>query len=648
MTSTSARLGESAILDTQRALATEWLETDGVGGFASATVAGVATRRYHGLLIAVPSDSPRRHLFLARWDERVRSHPDEPGLPPALTGFALDPGPTTTLAQGALRLTRQFLLAKGRAVSICRWTLDSTEADATGIQLDLAPYLACREVDRLHFRNPVFDLRVARTGDVVRSRPYAALPALVFSVAAPDGFTLDERPRWDEGVVHAADLARGYDGREDLVAPCTIACWLRPGESITIAVSLDEPVADPGSLFARVHDLRTKAARLRTHATRDSAVRARLDRRADDFFQVTAGGRLGICAGYPWFGEWGRDTFLALPGLTLARGRIDQCAKVLAGAIPFLKDGLLPNIFGAAPDDSHYGSVDAALWFARAVDLWRRAGGEHPTLDNALDLALVHIASHYHDGTGLGVAADVDGLLLCGGADLNATWMDAQLPSGPVTPRHGKPVEIEALWCSLLDQVVERTGEDAIWVERRDRAFRAFVAAFWIGDPETGHLADRITPDGEPDPRVRPNMVLAAALPRSPLNDEQRAAVLARCERDLLTPRGLRTLAPDDPEYQGRYGGDVVTRDRAYHQGTVWPWLLGAYVELALGVRGPAGAASLHRLLDGFGPELDRAGLDHVSEVFDGDAPHEPGGTIAQAWNTGELLRAYAMLEAKP
>jgi predicted glycogen debranching enzyme len=291
------------------------------------------------------------------------------------------------------------------------------------------------------------------------------------------------------------------------------------------------------------------------------------------------------------------------------------------------------------------------LWFARAVDLWRRSGGDRPDVGRVLDDALCTIAAEYHDGTALGIVADSDGLLRCGSADLNATWMDARLPSGPVTPRDGKPVEIEALWCALLDQVAEigakgDRAEAAIWRERAQRANASFLAAFWLSDAAgtSGYLADRIDPAGHPDPRIRPNMVLAAALPRSPLSAEHKAQILAITERELLTPRGLRTLAPTDPSYVGRYEGDVVSRDRAYHQGTAWPWLLGAYVELALAVEGDGARQRLLALLDGFLPELDRAGLDHVSEVFDGDAPQRPGGTIAQAWNTGEILRAYDLL----
>ncbi|MGE0141903.1 MAG: amylo-alpha-1,6-glucosidase [Planctomycetota bacterium] len=647
-------------------MSTEWLETDGLGGFAMGTLGTAPTRRYHGLLIATPRGTSRRHLFLARVADSVgpragaRSdlfvvHHDqprrqEPAVPAALSSFSIDPIPAWQFETTDWRVRREVLVPKGRPAVLCHW---ENLASSEPLLLRIRPFLVCRDLDRLHFHNEALDTESVGADDERRFQPYPALPTVIARVGrsgtAPRWIEAGE---WDDGILLETDRARGYDAIEDHFSPGYFELELAAGETVTVAFSIDKAIDDPAALREEVLALRQKARRLRAHATSGSTTRARLDARADDFLQIDAHGRLGICAGFPWFTEWGRDTFLALPGLTLARGRVDQCARVLLGAVRFLHRGLLPNIFGQDRDDSHYGSVDAALWFARAVDLWRRAGGDRPDVARVLDDALIAIAAEYHDGTALGIVADSDGLLRCGSEELNATWMDARLPSGPVTPRDGKPVEIEALWCALLDQVAELCAKadraDAtMWRERAQRANASFLAAFWL--PATGrapgYLADRIDPAGNPDPRIRPNMVLAAALPRSPLSREQKAEVLAITERELLTPRGLRTLAPSDPSYVGRYEGDVVSRDRAYHQGTAWPWLLGAYAELALAVEGDGARPRLLELLDGLLPELDRAGLDHVSEVFDGDAPQRPGGTIAQAWNTGEILRAYDLLE---
>ncbi|MFY9343831.1 MAG: amylo-alpha-1,6-glucosidase, partial [Planctomycetota bacterium] len=368
---------------------------------------------------------------------------------------------------------------------------------------------------------------------------------------------------------------------------------------------------------------------------------------ADDFLYRTANGRPGVLAGFPWFGEWGRDTFVSLPGLTLVRGRVDQCAEVLRAAVPFLRGGLLPNVYGADPASSHYDSCDAALWFALAVQRFADAGGDAALLRDQLVPALAGIAAAYEAGTGLGVGAEASGLLAAGRADLNATWMDARIASGPVTPRQGFAVELQALWYSLLAFLAERDRDVARWRVLAERCGVAFAGQFWLADGD--YLADRVH-GGRPDRAVRPNMLVAAALARSPLTTAQRAGVVHKARAELVTPVGLRTLSPLDPAYRPRYEGGGEVRDAAYHQGTVWPWPAGFYVEAALAALPKKGRAkeakALRAWLDGFLPELDRAGLDHVSEVFDGDPPHRPGGTFAQAWNSGELLRALALCEA--
>ncbi len=417
---------------------------------------------------------------------------------------------------------------------------------------------------------------------------------------------------------------------------------LGPGQVAVAAFSLgsvcEQPEATWNTIAARAND--------REHAVATAAdpLRARLDRTAADFFYRAVGDRPGVLAGYPWFGEWGRDVFVALPGLSIARDQLAVCEAVLQGALPFLRAGLLPNIYGRTKADSHYGSCDAALWFALAVQRFAAAGGNAELVRTVLVPALASIADAYVGGTELGLAVDAEGLLLAGREDLNATWMDARTSRGPVTPRAGQPVEIQGLWYSLLAVLVEH-GEGR-FRELRDRCGEAFVRRFWRADEQC--LADRVLAGGI-DPAVRPNMVLAAALPHSPLTLAQRAGVVKKAAAELLTPRGLRTLSPRDPAYRGRYEGGIDSRDGAYHQGTAWPWLGGFYVEAALRSvskqKRSKVVLELRAWLAGFLPELDRAGLDHVSEVFDGDEPQRPGGTFAQAWNSGELLRALWLCE---
>ncbi len=659
----AAALDRPALHDLDRALATEWLETDGVGGFASTTVVGCATRRYHGLLVARPPDLRDRHVFLSRFDDRLTDLHGKSSLSVAryrggvlaprgdllVERFDLGPTPTTTFRTASgVEVRRTVLMPKGRAATLCRWQIKIAPEPVT---LEIRPLLACRPADSLHTKNDALDTHHERPSPaVVAFRPYPALPAVSLTVSSPNGFRYHHDPVWDERVEYAEDLRRGYDGLEDQWSPGWFVAHLKEGDSLLIATALGEPVREPERLWSRVRSLR-KAAAIVADERGDSTVRTRLSRTADDFLYVAPTGRLGICAGFPWFEEWGRDLFVALPGLTLARGRVAQCGQVLEGTLEFLKDGLLPNVFGDGVADSTYDSADAALWFARAVRMWADHGGADGRLLEAFRPALEEIVHSYLDGTALAVRADDAMMLHAGDPDRNATWMDARTSAGPVTPRYGCAVEINALWFSLLDhcaELAELAGDRAAaasFAERRTRCGRGFVERLWLdGD---GYLADRWT-DGHAIAEVRPNMVLAAALAASPLTDAMRRGVLARADAELLTPRGLRTLAPSDPAYRGVYAGGPEERDRAYHQGTVWPWLLGSYVEACLLTRGTDETPRLRELLDGFAAELDRAGLDQVSEVFDGDAPHRPGGTIAQAWNTGELLRAYALLDVPP
>jgi predicted glycogen debranching enzyme len=642
-------------LDLESGLESEWLETNGLGGYASSTVLLCPTRRYHGLLVARPEGNEKRHVLLSRFEETVVGRRDLT-LSTArfadawgargdacLASFELDPHPRWVHRGGELELTREVQMVRGADVVLCRYRARGAEAD---LELDLRPFLPYREADALTIENDVLDPRAVATANGFHAAPYDALPAVHVTVSGSASFTSD--PLWYGRVELSADRARGYPSREDHFSPGVLRLELPRDTHVVVAVALGAPVEDPESAWKKEARRRSTLLRkLRKAAPTEPTLRLALS--AEDFLTRTEG-RLGVCAGYPWFGEWGRDTFIALPGLTLARGQVAACEEVLSQSLEYLRDGLIPNVFGLSRESSHYGSVDASLWYARAVQLYGHAvDGGGQLLDEYLP-ALVEIATSYWEGTGLGIQADEGGLIRAGSADLNATWMDARTPAGPVTPRAGCAVEINALWYSLLRQVelyFDEIGDRParkLWGERRRRAKRTFLERFW--SDERGYLADVWTEDGV-DERVRPNMVLAAALEHSPLKKAQRARVVDRAEADLVTPQGLRTLAPEEDGYVGRYQGGPEERDGAYHQGTVWPWLFGSYVEAALRGRGTKRAVrrELEARWDALVPELDRAGLDHVSEVFDGDEPRRPGGTIAQAWNTAELLRSHAMLE---
>lgn len=630
----------------------EWLLADGLGGYASSTVLCCPTRRYHGLLVTPPPGSVKRHVFLARFEEWFHGGGKAVALSmgryPGTYGplghqgierFELAPLPRWSYSFGRATLEREVLLVRGSPTVLVRYRVSG---QSNPVEMRLRPLLPYREADSLTFENEHLDARIERLASGIVLRPYPGLPAIRITVSGASSFEPD--PRWYKDIEYPADIARGYPGHEDNFTPGVFHVALEPGVDVVVAATIDDTIADPRELWMREQSRRVRAA---SHIGRD--VRSLLAHTADDFLYRTPAGRIGVIAGFPWFGEWGRDTCISLPGLLLARGRVHECSAALEGLLGFLHRGLIPNIFGRAIEDSDYGSADASLWFVRAVRLLELASPEPDALARRFLPALREIAMHYTQGTALALRADAAGLLASGSPELNSTWMDARTSQGPVTPRDGCAVELNALWYFLLAYLEELEGRvgDATaasaWRERKERAGAAFVERFWL--PRERYLAD-VWKNGARDASIRPNMVIAAALEFSPLTRAMRSDVL-RCARvELLTPLGLRTLEPRHERYVGRYAGGTEERDRAYHQGTVWPWLLGFFAEGWLRAYGSGSDERqfVRELLDGFGPTLASQGLLHVCEVADGDPPHRPGGAIAQAWSSAEILRAYELV----
>ncbi len=659
MTTALLRIDRNDCLRLDCALSREWLETNGRGAYAAGTVPMCATRRYHGLLVAPSPGGRGRHVYLARFEESLEG-PDRavplsiaryPGLwsphgHKSLAGFELAPFPVFRYRLGANEVSREILLVRDAQTVLVRYALSGEQDD---LQLVLRPLLPYREADALTHENLALQpearpIRIDGQLMGISVQPYAVLPAIHITVSAAGcQFTAD--PVWYRNVEYEVDLQRGYEGHEDQFCPGVIRLRLLGAQPAVVAASIEEPVLDPGQLWM------VESARRRAEAEavgRD--VRSILSLTANDFLFRTEGGRLGVLAGYPWYTERGRDTFVALPGLTLSRGLIEDCALVLDAAASYERGGLLPSRFGQGPDDSTYRSADAALWWVRAVRLYELAGGSVARIRERWLPVLLRIGQRYREGTDLGIGCDADGLLHVGAPGVAATWMSAYTVDGPVTPRSGCPVELNALWYFLiayLTNLLEAVGdsdEQAGWLELRRRLERSFLDRFWLADE--AYLADLWTEAG-PDKSIRPNMVIAAALEFSPLNEGMREDVVRVAERHLLTPVGLRTLAPSDPQYRGTHGGGEQAHQESLHQGSAWPWLLGFYVEANLRAVGPVPQriASLRELLDGLGPELRVGGLNHLYEAYDGDAPHRGGGAFAQAWNVGEILRAYALLE---
>ncbi|MBV9653418.1 MAG: glycogen debranching enzyme family protein [Acetobacteraceae bacterium] len=632
-------------------LATEWLEADGLGGFASGTAGLVRTRRYHALLLTARTPPSGRvvlvngiEAWLEAGSERIALTTQQygggvqsPDGATRITDFTARPWPCWTFDVGRGATIRQdILVARDTCETVLRWR------GAGAGRLHVRLLMSGRDYHSLHHENPAFAFdAVAVQGGNVAWRPYPGGPA----VAALSNGGYRPEPEWYRGFFYAAEHERGLDDDEDLASPGVFTWDLDTDDALLILRAGDTLNVRVRPYAARLIAAET-ARRNRFASAREASAAA---------YVVDRGAGRTILAGFPWFTDWGRDTFIAMRGLVLGMGRLAEAATILHAWAGTVGAGMLPNRFPDSGDVPEYNSVDASLWYIIAVNDYVAActaGGQaaDPLLFARLGATVGDILDGYAAGTRFGIGADSDGLLRAGVPGVQLTWMDAKVGDWVVTPRIGKPVEVQALWINAL-RIGGRWSDR--WRTLEGQARAAFLARF--PDPETGGLADVVDAGhvaGAVDRAIRPNQIFAAGgLPFPVVSDEAARGIVACVERHLLTPAGLRTLAPDDPAYVGRYEGDGRKRDGAYHQGTVWPWLTGAFVDAWLRVKGGGEAAKAEGRQRFLQPLLDRlhvAGLGHLSEIADGDPPHTPRGCPFQAWSLGELIRIEAMLGGKP
>jgi predicted glycogen debranching enzyme len=630
----------------------EWLEADGLGGFASGTVSGVRTRRYHALLLPATTPPTGRVCLVNGFDawvgvgdrrEALSSqcyapdvvHPD--GVR-RLVEFTPEPWPhwTFRLDDGTL-IEQEILVPHGTPSVVIVWRLLSSAGVAPRVTLEVRPFLSGRDYHALHHENPGYDFRASVDGERVRWQPYPGVPG---AVATSNGRYVHE-PDWYRNFLYVEERARGLDAVEDLAAPGVFHFDLGVDEAVLLlAVDGVEAQAEgTRRLVPRARELRAAERRRRARFA------TRLERSADAYVVARGDGRT-IVAGYPWFTDWGRDTFIALRGLCLATGRLADARAILLAWAGTVSEGMLPNRFPDRGDAPEFNAVDAALWFVVAADEYAAAAlaagaalpdGEHQRLREAIEAIL----TGYAEGTRFAIRGDPDGLLAAGEPGVQLTWMDAKVGDWVVTPRIGKPVEVQALWLNAL-HVGSRFSER--WREHFARGHASFAARFWNED--AGGLYDVVDCDHRPgtvDAVFRPNQIFAVGgLPLALLEGDRARRLVDTVAARLWTPLGLRSLAPGEPAYAGHYEGGVRERDGAYHQGTVWPWLLGAFVEAWVRVHGATPEVKHHareRFLAPLWRHLDDAGLGHVSEIADGDPPHTPRGCPFQAWSVGEALR---------
>lgn len=636
--------------DFARAVSREWLETNGLGDWASSSITGAHTRRYHGLLVVATEPPVGRMVLLSRLDETLvlgderielscRIFPDAvyPRGYRLLSSFALDPVPTWTYDTGEIALRKRLALLAGEHTLVIVYDLIRASEP---LALELRPFFAGRDYHHLvrandHINRETFGME--GEGATVFYQPYPDQPTVGL-------FTSDPEPTWLAQVGWHYDFhypheqERGLDAREDLFTPGCFRLRLEPGQTVGIVASTLSPAyRNPGALLAAEINRRQRIA-LPTPISADPLL-SQLARAANQFLVRRGDGLATILAGYHWFTDWGRDTMIALPGLCLVTGHFAAARGIFAAFAEHVSKGMIPNRFPDAGAVPEYHAVDATLWFFVALYKYLQYTQDYefvrelwPTLE---DIAAWHVR-----GTRYQIRVDADGLLAAGAPGVQLTWMDAKVGDWVVTPRMGKPVEVNALWYNalkILQHLAEAFGPRAEYGQRAAEVRASFDRLFWC--QEHGYLCDVVAPEG-PDWAIRPNQVFALSLPFPLVEGERARRILSVIDEHLLTPRGLRSLAPSDPAYCARYAGGPWERDSAYHQGTVWGWLIGPYITALCRCYGRAGRQRGRALLNGFAAHLHEAGLGTVSEIFDAEPPFAPRGCIAQAWSVGELLRA--------
>lgn len=646
---------KAACQNIRKALRKEWLLTNGLGDYASSTILCCNTRKYHGLLVANTVNPPGRHVLLSTTEESVigggkefilstRQHPNVyyPHGYQYLEHMETGDWPQFTYRVGDLTITRELAMVRARTLLLFRYTIhcDSPHPPLT---LQIKPLLAYRNFHALTCQNPDLHVRTFPARDGFTVRPYDNMPPLFMQVKGK--FEFLPAPDWYHNAKYLVEEERGFPCTEDLFMPGVFDISMTPGKSILLSASTEEVTEDLQDLWD------AETGRRQTLCQVADTILGHFIRQGSRFIISPPQGGYAVLAGYHWFDAWGRDALIALPGLTFCAGRMTKGARVLEHIGKSLHNGLIPNCFANKGEDHAFNSVDASLWYVWAVQKLLHHLPDHGewVREHAWPV-IKQIIHHLKAGTNPTIFMDEQGMLHAGNAQTQLTWMDAQVNGKPVTPRHGCPVEINALWYNALafaSELGERFGEEEYCCNEFLRQLRTnFRLRFWV-NKHGGYLGDVWT-DGVLDTSIRPNQIFAVSLPYPVLDEDYQPFVVECVRNNLLTPYGLRTLSPANPDYKDVYEGGPAERDGAYHQGTVWPWLLGHYTEALLRTAWDTEGAA-RSLLDTVSPlfstHLRDAGLGSVSEIFDGSPPHRPDGCIAQAWSVSECLRLLRLLQ---
>lgn len=687
----SIQIQKAILQDPKQALELEWLETNGLGGWSSSSIIGCNTRNYHGILIAAVKPPTDRYLMLSRLDESLiidqqllslatRDFGDTlyPQGFQYLTAFNQSLFPSWNYQIGNLKI-KKTLLSIHLSNSVCiRYELLS---DSPPLTFYLDPFIAARYYHSCQHARSGLNIDFELIDDSVILKNNANLPNIIIKGAIKN---YKHSPCWHNRFFYLEEQKRGLGAREDLICSGRLELLLCKEYPITLLISCENNNSNSAneifhreiqrreSLFKEATSLNKKnksffhfifepflAKKLKQSNRGYQQTSASISKNIEELesqlliaseqFIVKRDSSKSIIAGYHWFTDWGRDTLIAIRGLCIATGKIDQAQEILKTFCENIKNGLVPNRFVESGEPAEYNTVDASLWLFVAAYEFKKAGGNENFIRETIYPALKNIFESYQNGTIYEIHEDVDGLVSAGNLHIQLTWMDAKIGDWVVTPRHGKAVEINALWYNALNilKIFSQKYKDSSLSKLLDvkieKTKQSFNQLFW--NKSLNCLYDVVNSEGQ-DSSVRPNQIFAIGLPFQLLSDDKSLSIIKIVKGELLTPRGLRTLSHKDSSYRGKYEGTPYERDSAYHQGTVWPWLLGCYIDALLIHDKESGIQSAQEILSNLHTHLQEAGIGTISEIFDGDFPHKSRGSIAQAWSVAEILRACLQLKS--
>ena len=640
------KFDKSQLINLEYSLSKEILRSNRAGSYASTTVVGCNTRKYHGLLVCPMEHlDGDRHVLLSTLDCTIQQDGSEfnlgihkyegdlyhPKGHQYIQDFQAETVPKIFYRVGGVRLVRESLLVEKEQQILIKYTL--LEADKSPY-LRFTPYLAFRNMHQLSKANMHANTKVKFIANGVKAKLYDGYPYLHMQFSKETEFI--SSPDWYYNIEYLEEQRRGYDYKEDLFVPGFFEIKMKKGESVIFSASTTP--SSPDNLKRKF------TVELAKRTPRNNFKNCLLN--SAEQFIVKKEKNTEVVAGFPWFGAWGRDTFIALPGLTLPAGDPKEGLAVLDTMTARIKYGLFPNM--GSDDDYAYNTVDASLWFFWSVQQFAYHMHSYSPLWTRYGKKMKAILKAYKEGTLFNIKMQDNGLIYAGEKGKALTWMDAVVDGIPATPRIGMPVEINALWYNAICfslELAKKADDTAFikaWGNLPALIETSFIETFW--DKNKGYLADFVN-EGILDWSIRPNQVITTALKYTPLTNEMIKSVLEVVKRDLLTPRGLRTLAPNDVKYKGVYEGNQEKRDNAYHQGTVWPWLLEHFCEGYLKIYGKSGLALIKKIITDFEPVINEHGIGSISEIYNADPPHSPKGAISQAWSVAALLQIIDKIE---